>query len=123
MTKDGKPKTFEYDFGKEAEDKSGVYLRSSLQDTIGIVSKTIVAALQRELLDPTVFQFDVAKVKAVKLTGWIAIRKQQGSDEPLVFEVKRDKNGTDWIVEVALSSSSMRRNCGNFLPNCRISRR
>jgi hypothetical protein len=99
LTKDGKAKTFEYSFGKEADDKSGVYLRSSLQDTIAIVSNTVVATLQRELLDPTVFQFDVAKVKAVKLTGWIDLQKKQGIDQPFVLDVKRDKNGTDWVVE------------------------
>jgi hypothetical protein len=99
LTKDGKPRTFEYSFGKEADDKSGVYLRTSLQDTIGIVAASTVTTLQRELLDPTVFQFDVAKVKEVRMTGWIALQKKIGSDQPFVLDVKRDKNGTDWVVE------------------------
>src|SRR5581483_2043604 len=31
---DNKPKTIDFDFGKETSDKSGVYLRTSLQDMI-----------------------------------------------------------------------------------------
>ncbi len=99
MTKDGKPATFTYEFGKEADDKSGIFLRTSLQDTVSVVSNTLATTLQRELQDPTVFQFDPAKVKEIKLTGWIALAKQTtGSDQPLVLDVKRDKNGSDWVV-------------------------
>lgn len=96
MTKDGKPKTFEYDFGKEADDKSGTYLRSSQQETISIVPNTVLTALDRELQDPVVLQFDVAKVQAIKMTGWIPLQKKLGSDQPYVLDIKRAKNGTDW---------------------------
>jgi hypothetical protein len=99
MTKEGKPKTFTYDFGKEADDKTGVYLRSSQQDMIVLVAKNVVDTLQRELQDPTVFQFDPAKVKEVKLTGWIALQKQLGKNEPLTLTIKRAANGSDWEVE------------------------
>src|SRR5262249_30555936 len=88
MTKDGKPATFEYDLGKEADGKSGANLRTSQQDTISIVGNTVAAALQRELQDPTVLQFDTAKVKEIKLTGWINLQKQLGSDQPYVLDVK-----------------------------------
>jgi hypothetical protein len=98
LTKDDKPKTFEYDFGKE-EDKSGTYLRISGQDTISIVPNNVVSTLKRELLDPTVFQFDPAKVKEVKMTGWIKLQKQRGLNQPDVLDLKRDKNGSDWTVE------------------------
>jgi hypothetical protein len=99
VTKDGKAKTYEFDFGKEADDKSGIYVRTSLQDTISIVPSLVLEALRHELQDPTVFQFDVAKVKAIKMTGWIALQKQLGSDQPYVLQVKRAKNGSDWEVE------------------------
>jgi hypothetical protein len=99
LTKDGKPKTFEYDFGKETDDKSGIYLRTSQQDMIVIVANSVVTTLQRELQDLTVFQFDVAKVKGVKMTGWIDLQRKRGIDQPDVLEAKRDKNGSDWIVE------------------------
>jgi hypothetical protein len=99
LTKDGKPKTFEYDFGKEADNKSGVYLRSSQQDMIAVVPNTVVTALQRELQDPTVFLFDPAKVKEVKLTGWIGLQKSIGENTPKTLIFKRAANGSDWEAE------------------------
>ncbi len=99
VTKDGKPKTFTYDFGKEADDKSGVYLRTGQQDTIVVVANNVVTTLQRELQDPTVLQFDTAKVKEVKLTGWITLAKQLGKNTPLTHTFKRHANGTDWEAE------------------------
>lgn len=99
LTKDGKPKTFDYDLGKEADDKSGVYLRSSQQDMIVVVANNVVSTLQRELQDPTVFQFDPAKVKEVKLTGWIAIQKQIGENAPRTLAFRRAANGSDWEAE------------------------
>ena len=41
LTKDDKPKTFEYDFGK-TDEKSGTYLRISGQDTISIVGNNVM---------------------------------------------------------------------------------
>ncbi len=99
LTKDGKPKTFEYDFGKDTAD--GVYLRASQQDMISVVSKTVVSTLQRELQDPTVFHFDVAKVKEIKLTGWTDV---VGKNNPYVLDVKRDKGGSDWVVGTSSKS-------------------
>jgi hypothetical protein len=96
---DGKPKTFEFDFGNETSDKSGVYLRVSQQDMIVVAGNNVVSDLQRELQDPAIFSFDPAKVKAVKLTGWSALQKKRGISQPDVLEAKRDKNGTDWTVE------------------------
>lgn len=103
LTKDGKPKTFEYDFGKQADDKSGTYLRTSQQDTISIVSSTVPALMQTELQDPAIFQFDVAKVQGIKMTGWITPQKNLSSDQPYVLDIKRAKNGTDWDVVVPKS--------------------
>jgi hypothetical protein len=100
LTKEDKPKTFEYDFGKEADEKHDVYLRTSHQDAIGIADNNVVNTLRRELQDPTVFQFDAAKVKEVKMTGWIALQKKRGINQPDVLDVKRDKNGSDWVVEM-----------------------
>jgi hypothetical protein len=98
LTVDNKPKTFTYDIGKEADDKSGSYLRASQQDMISIIGDNVVKDLQRELQDPAVFHFDPPRVKSVKLTGWIDLQKKRGLDQPDVLEVKRD-NGTDWVVE------------------------
>lgn len=100
LTLDGKPKTFDFDFGNETADKSGVHLRVSQQDTIVVVGNNVVAALQRELLDPTVFHFEVSKVQEIKLTGWSALQKQlTGKDAPLTRTFKRAKDGTQWEAE------------------------
>ncbi len=101
LTQDGKPKTFDFDFGKETEDKTGVYLRTSLQDMIVVAGNNVVSALKRELQDPTVLHFDVSKVQEVKLTGWTALNRQiSGEAKPMVRTFsKRAKGGTGWEVE------------------------
>ena len=99
LTQDKKPKTFEFDFGKETSDKNGVYLRSSLQDMIVVAGNNVVNDLKRELRDPTVFHFDVSKVQEVKLTGWIALQKPLGKTTPLSYTFKRTKGGSGWEVE------------------------
>jgi hypothetical protein len=96
---DKKPKTYEFDFGKESDDKSGVYLRAGQQDMIVVVGNNVANTLKRELQDPTVFHFDVSKVQEVKLTGWIALQKQLGSNTPLTRTFKRAKDGSSWEVE------------------------
>jgi hypothetical protein len=98
LTQDNKPKTFDFDFGKETGDKSGVYLRTSLQDMIVVAGNNVVSDLKRELQDPTVFHFDVAKVQEVKLTGWISLQKQLGANTPKTLTFKRAKDGS-WEVE------------------------
>ncbi|HEY7157609.1 MAG TPA: DUF4340 domain-containing protein, partial [Gemmataceae bacterium] len=115
LAKDDKPKTFEYDFGKEADDKSGVYLRTSHQDAFGIAANNVVNTLKRELQDSTVFQFDTAKVKEVKVTGWIALQKKRGINQPDVLDVKRDKNGSDWVVETPKGFNLDTGKLNNFL--------
>lgn len=99
LTQDNKPKTFDFDFGKETSDKSGVYLRTSLQDMIVVAGNNVVNDLRRELQDPTVLHFDVSKVQEVKLTGWIALQKQLGSNAPLTRTFKRAKDGSNWEAE------------------------
>jgi hypothetical protein len=99
LTQDKKSKTFDFDFGKETSDKTGVYLRTSLQDMIVVAGNNVVTDLKRELQDPTVFHFDVSKVQEVKLTGWIALQKPLGKNTPLTYTFKRSKGGSGWEVE------------------------
>jgi hypothetical protein len=89
VSKDGKDTAHEYDFGKD-EDKDHVYAKQGTRDMIFTVDKGALAALRGELQDPTVFSFDVAKVKAVKVTGW---KELLGS--PLTLEFER-KSATEW---------------------------
>jgi hypothetical protein len=98
LTQDNKPKTFDFDFGKESSDKSGVYLRTSLQDMIVVAGNNVVSDLKRELQDPTVFHFDAAKVQEVKLTGWITLQRPLGKNTPLSLTFKRAKDGS-WGAE------------------------
>lgn len=100
LMQDGKPKTFVFDFGRETDDKNSVYLRTSLQDMVVVVSNNVVATLKRELQDPTVLHFDVSKVQEVKLTGWSKVQKLlTGEDKPMTRTIKRAKGGSGWEVE------------------------
>jgi hypothetical protein len=92
VNKDGKDTTFEYAFGKD-EDKDHVYAKQGQRDMIFTVDKNDLAPLRGELQDPTVFNFDVAKVKAVKITGW---KELLGS--PVTLEFER-KSATEWTVK------------------------
>src|SRR5439155_1512589 len=66
-TKDDKPEDHVYTFGKETEDKNGRYAKQGERDVVFLVRPTTISALQSELLDSTVLQFDPAKVKSIKL--------------------------------------------------------
>ena len=88
MTKDGKPVTYTYDFGKQPKpDSDEVYAKQSQRPTIFTASKPFLDALPTDLLDPIVFTFDVTKAKKVTLTGWEDL---VGSPVKLEFE-KKDK--------------------------------
>jgi hypothetical protein len=115
MTQDGKPKTFDFDFGKETGDKSGVYVRTSLQDMIVVVGANVAADLKRELQDPTVFHFDTGKVQEVKLTGWIALQKPLGINTPKTLTFKRTKDG--WESEPKDSFKLDKARLEDFLKN------
>ncbi len=117
MMQEGKPKTFTFDFGKETDDKTGVYLRASTQDMIVVAGNNVVGALKRELQDPTVLHFDASKVKEVKLTGWIDLQKQLGKTTPLTLTFKRASSGTGWEVEPKDSFKLAAARLDDFLKN------
>jgi hypothetical protein len=93
VTKDGKPQTFDYDFGKETTDKIGVYARQSKGDTVYVVAGTKLAVLDKELQDTKVFSFDPGRVKELKLTGWYEKGRPIGE-----LQLKRKDTGA-WTVE------------------------
>jgi hypothetical protein len=93
VTKDGKPATYGYAFGKD-EDANHVYAKQGQRDVVFTVDKQALAPLQKkDLQDPTVLQFETNKVKAVKLTGW-----QNVVGSPLTLEVGR-KDAAHWDVK------------------------
>src|SRR5262249_20088405 len=65
-----KPEEWVYQFGKETEDKTGVYARQDKRDVVFVADNTVLTTLRRELQDLTVFHFDINKVKQVKMVGW-----------------------------------------------------
>ena len=89
MSKDSKPTTYTYDFGKEPRAGSGeVYARQSQRSVIFTVPKPVEDLLPTELLDPVVFTFNVDKVQKVTLAGWQDV---VGELKTLEFEKKDNK--------------------------------
>jgi hypothetical protein len=111
VNKDGKDTAHEYDFGKD-EDKDHVYAKQGGRDMIFTVDKNVLTTLRAELQDPTVFNFDVAKVKAVKITGW---KDLLGS--PLTLEFER-KGIAEWAAKsppkVTLDRAKLERFLGDL---------
>ncbi|MBV9125622.1 MAG: DUF4340 domain-containing protein [Planctomycetes bacterium] len=70
-------------FGKETKD--GVYATESGFDLVFFVPPFVMESLNGELQDPTVFQFSLEKVQALKITGW---KKAQGFNVTLQVERK-----------------------------------
>ena len=94
VTKDDKT-SYNYDFGKETAD-GGQYGQESLRPkTVFVVSKFDLEPLNKELQDRTIFAFDPAKVKTLKMTGW---QKTSGG-ELLTRELER-KDDKTWEVKV-----------------------
>jgi hypothetical protein len=73
---DQKPEEWVYLFGKETEDKNGVYAKQDKRDMIFVVGNHVPTMLRGELQDLTVFRFDLGKVKSVKLVGWKQVAGQ-----------------------------------------------
>ncbi|HZT83117.1 MAG TPA: DUF4340 domain-containing protein, partial [Gemmataceae bacterium] len=95
VSKDKKDETYTFTLGKETADKGGVYLKTDRNDLVYVVSNSILATLQRELLDTVVLNFDPAKVKSVKLTGW---KNVTGVPTAVEF-VRNDKR--EWVSKAA----------------------
>jgi hypothetical protein len=84
-----KTEDWTYSFGNQTDDKAGRYARVSKSDLVFLAGTSTLTALQSELQDPTIFHFDVQKVKALRLTGW----KQS------VSNLELEKKGASWVVK------------------------
>lgn len=93
LGKDKEAKTFEYGFGKESPDKTGIYARQAWRDFVFITDRFVTNALEAELQDLVVFpKLDPAKIESIKLTGW-----QSLLGSPFTIELERkDKS---WIAK------------------------
>jgi hypothetical protein len=90
---DKKTEDHVYLFGKETDDKVGVYGKQGDRDTVFVVKKDVLEALQADLRDPTVLSFDPAKVKGLKLVGWKEILSS-----PLTLDLER-KAAQEWVAK------------------------
>ncbi len=90
---DKKTEDHVYLFGKETEDKTGVYAKQGERDLVFVVRKSVVDALQGDLRDRTVFSFALGKVKGLKLVGWQDV---MGGPHTLDLERKTSQN---WVVK------------------------
>jgi hypothetical protein len=91
--KDNQVESHVYLVGKETEDKAGRYAKQGEREMVFQVRPNVATTLQAELLDPTVFRFDAAKVKGLKLTGW-----QDVVGSAFTLDVER-KSSQDWAVK------------------------
>jgi len=91
--KDKDAKTWEYRFGKETADKTGVYARQGWRDPVFVVDKLVPSTLETELAETSLFPgVDPAKVETLKLTGW-----QPVTGNPFVLDLER-KDGK-WVAK------------------------
>jgi hypothetical protein len=94
VTKDGKSEDWTYSFGKDTNDsKDRVYAKMSRSDLVFSVNKNTIGGLQADLRDPTVFAFDAAKAKGVKITTW-----SEDSGAPLTLDLER-KGPAEWVAK------------------------
>ena len=91
--KDKKNEENSYLIGKETDDKEGFYVKSADRDLVYVLPKSMVDSLKGDLQDPVVLQFDPAKVKTMKLTGW-----QDLVGSPFTLQLER-KSATEWVVK------------------------
>jgi hypothetical protein len=93
VTRDGKSADYEYEFGKDA-DANKTYARQGQRPKLVFeVDKASLAPLAKDLQDPTIFRFDAAKAKTLKITGW---KEVNGTPTPLEFE---RKDASTWIAK------------------------
>jgi hypothetical protein len=90
---DKKTEDHVYLFGKQTDDKTGVYTKLRDRDLVFVVPKSLVDGLEGDLQDPVVLSFDIAKLKAVKLVGW-----QDIIGSPFTLELER-KGNQNWTVK------------------------
>jgi hypothetical protein len=70
VKKDDKTTDHVYSFAGLNEAKDGRYAKQGERDMVFLVQPEIVNVLQGDLVPKTVFSFDPAKVKSMKLVGW-----------------------------------------------------
>lgn len=88
-------------FGKEIDDKSGRrYAKLGNSDLIFQVQSNAIEPLKGQLLDTTVFRFDPAKVRILKLTGWHSI-------DPSIAPLEMERKDGQWKARLEVEGSKV----------------
>ncbi len=94
VTVQGKEKEpYLYLFGKETDDKKGVYGKTGKETLVFVANPAILKTLEMDLQDLNIFQFDIKDVVGLKLTGW-----QDVVGEPVVRDLER-KGSQTWACK------------------------
>ncbi len=88
-----KPEQHVYLFGKESDDRTGIYAKQGERDLVFTVPKNSLEALENSLRDTTLYSFDPAKVKSLKLAGW-----QDIVGKPFILDLDR-KAANNWVAK------------------------
>jgi hypothetical protein len=84
-----------YEFGNDSEDKAHLYFRFGGSDRVYLVEKArLDPILSDEIIDPTIWKVDAAKIRGIKLIGWASL----GGGKTLTLDLLR-KTPSDWSVK------------------------
>ena len=87
-------------FGKETPDKAARYAKLANSDLVFQVRPHTVESLKGQLLDTTVFRFDPAKVRTLKLTGWHLV-------DPSIQPLEMEKKDGQWKARFEVDSGKI----------------
>lgn len=94
VTRNNKSEVYRYDFGKPVGETE-IFARQGgafAGDIIFTVGKTTLGELDRDLVDPGIFDFDPTKARRLKLFGW---KKENPIGLPITLDVE-SKDGVNW---------------------------
>ncbi len=115
--KDDKDKERVYQFGTETDDKQQVYAKLGGQDLVFSARKGVIDPFQQtDLIDPTVFRLDLAKVTGMKLTGWKDVVGQETA-----LDLER-KGANNWSVKAPAGYKLSASQAEAFLTNLAVVR-
>ena len=103
--KDKEAKTWEFSFGKETVDKSGLYAKQSWREMVFAIDKLTPQTLEAEIADTVLFAgIDIAKIETFKIVGWRAVT---GSPFTLDLERKQGKWQAKAPMNFAIDTSKV----------------
>jgi hypothetical protein len=83
---------FIYQFGKETDDKMGVFAKMNKANLVFVAPKALFDNLQKDLRDTAIFAFEPSDVKKLKVAFWV-----DATAEAVTLEMER-KEGGNWSL-------------------------